>query len=106
MKKNKPTVIHWHIGRAYKCPNPNPRHRMYFSGSGIQLLAGKTLRWWSITVRIFHGEKVANVSLRPNEKIAPGDVFDLVILAIKDEFTDHEIETASDIDALLVCRPT
>lgn len=95
-------LIIWHLGKAAQ--TDSPRHIRFFSGHGLRLLQGRASRWWSVTVRLHYDGSITNVSIRPQDKINTDQLFDLILEAVKDDFSAEEISAASDIDAIIaVC---
>lgn len=80
-------------------------HPKLFSGSGLRLISDRrTPRWWSVTIRLYLDGALSSVSLSPDRKITITEVFDLIKESIERDYSDDEVQSASNIDALLVAR--
>jgi hypothetical protein len=106
MKKpmhEKVSVVLWRIGDGML--EKNLYHPKLFSGNGVRLILDRrTLRWWSVTIRLYFDGSLNSVSLRPDRKITITEVFDLIKESISRDYSDDEIQAATNIDALLVAR--
>ena len=93
-------VTTWHLGKALRTDTPH--HIQFFTGSAVRIFKGNNLRWWSITLRLYQGNSITSVSIRPQEKINSSQVCDLIIESLHEDFSDDGISTATDLDAIIV----
>jgi hypothetical protein len=100
---NSHRTVVWQLGKAVQ--SKTPYHERFFSGNGCALLRDKkNLRWWTITIRLHFDGLLSSTNLRPNCEIFVDELFDVVSLALNECFTDDEISTAINIEAVLVSK--